>query len=250
MHFILVPGAMHGAWTWDRVGPLLQEAGHSVVARDLPGTASLEGCPPAEKVTLALWADSVADQVRELHASVDGPIIVVGHSRGGLVIGEVAERVPDLLAGLIYVTALLVPPGMTGRQASGASPASGSANEKADSQCDVQQEATATLDPATARHLLYHRCNDDDAAWATERLCAEPIAPLLTAASVTAERWGRVRRAFIACSDDRLLTPERQVGMLARVPCDPIISLDCDHSPFLSAPTTLVAAMIEIANSF
>ena len=103
MEFVLVPGAMHGAWTWDRVKPLLQAEGHFVIAEDLPGMASRADDPPADQVTLALWAETVADQVRAAHARRNGPVVLVGHSRGGLVIGEVAERVPDLLAGLVYV---------------------------------------------------------------------------------------------------------------------------------------------------
>jgi hypothetical protein len=59
-----------------------------------------------------------------------------------------------------------------------------------------------------------------------------------------------VRRAFIACSDDRLLTSERQAMMLAAVPCDPVITLNSDHSPFLSMPDALVAAMTDIADGF
>ena len=34
---ILVPGAMHAAWTWDRVSPLLEQAGHEAIALNLPG---------------------------------------------------------------------------------------------------------------------------------------------------------------------------------------------------------------------
>jgi pimeloyl-ACP methyl ester carboxylesterase len=247
MHFVLVPGAMHGAWTWDRVKPLLEAGGHRVIAEDLPGMASLAGQPPAEQVTLALWADAVADQVRVAYAQENGPVILVGHSRGGLVIGEVAERVPDLLAGLIYVTALLVPPGMTGREASGVSPA---AAGNGSNRGRAPVAAVASIDPAIARPLLYHRCTEADAAWAIERLCAEPMTPLGTAATVTPERWGLVPRAFVACSDDRLLTPERQNMMLATVPCDPVVTLDSDHSPFLSAPDALAAVMIEIADDF
>lgn len=35
--FVLIPGAMHGGWTWERIVPLLEAAGHEAVAPDLPG---------------------------------------------------------------------------------------------------------------------------------------------------------------------------------------------------------------------
>ena len=140
---------------------------------------------------------------------------------------------------------------MTGREASGVSPAVNDApNGRTAGLGNAPIEAAVTLDPAIARHLLYHRCTEVDAAWATERLCAEPMIPLGTAVTVTPMRWGQVPRAFIACSDDRLLTPERQARMLAAVPCDPVITLDSDHSPFLSMPDALVATMIDIAVGF
>jgi pimeloyl-ACP methyl ester carboxylesterase len=106
--FVLIPGAMHGRWTWDRIVPRLEAAGHEVIAPDLPGMGTNQSIP-VEEVTLADWGDFVADQVRAAKA----PVVLAGHSRGGLVIGEAAERVPDRLAGLIYLTALLVPPGQS-----------------------------------------------------------------------------------------------------------------------------------------
>ena len=39
--FVLIPGAMHGRWTWDRIVPQLEAAGHDVTAPDLPGMGSL-----------------------------------------------------------------------------------------------------------------------------------------------------------------------------------------------------------------
>lgn len=235
--FILVPGAMHGAWTWDRVRPHLEAAGHRVVAEDLPGMASRAGDPAAEDVTLALWGEAVADLVR----AAEGPVILAAHSRGGLVIGEAAQRVAERIAGLIYVTALLVPPGMTGREASGVSPAEPG---------EQPMLADLKLPPDVARQLFYQRCTPEDADWAIARLCAEPSRPLRDPATVSWDRWGRVPRAFIACSDDRVLTPERQAAMLAAVPCDPVVTLDSDHSPFLHKPEELADAMLRMAEGF
>ena len=233
--FVLVPGAMHGKWAWDRVTPCLERAGYDVVAEDLPGVASKLGAPPLDAVTLDLWADFVAGLVR----AADGPVMLAGHSRGGLVIGEAAERVHDRLAGLVYVTALLVPPGETGLQASGATaaPAHGGT------------QFARSLDPAVTRASLYHRCSAADAAWASARLCAEPMRPLNTPTSARWDGWGSVPRAYIACSDDRLITPERQHAMLEAVPCNPVVTLDSDHSPFLSMPEELAEAMVAVARS-
>lgn len=233
--FVLIPGAMHGAWTWDRLVPLLEAAGHRAIAPDLPGMCSNHSVAP-EDVTLELWGEFVADLVR----AAEPPVVLVAHSRGGIVIGDAAERVPERVAGLIYLVALVTPPGLTGREASGL-----------EYTLDVQIPAVVDpVPPEAAIPMFYHRCAPEDAAWAASRLCPEPMRPLQTPASVTWERWGRIPRGFIACSDDRVLTPERQQRILAAAPCDPVITLDSDHSPFLAMPEKLAEVMLEMADDF
>lgn len=231
--FVLIPGAMHGRWTWDRIVPRLEAAGHEVIAPDLPGMGTNQSIP-VEQVTLADWGDFVADLVRGAKA----PVVLAGHSRGGLVIGEAAERVPELISGLIYLTALLVPPGqsladVTGHRADPDAPAIG-----------AEQLA------AMARTLFYSGCTPEDADWAISNLHREPLQVMHTPATVTWERWGRVPRAFIECSEDRVLSLDKQRDMQSAARCDPVLTLEADHSPFLCAPEALATAMLEIGKSF
>lgn len=233
---ILVPGAMHGAWTWDRVTPLLEAAGHRVIAPDLPGMGSAPGIAAAD-VTLAGWADFIAD----LAWNATGPIVLAGHSRGGLAIGEAAELVPERVAGLIYVTAMIAVPGQTGMQ-SGRDPAVQAQPGRA--------TAPPGINPDRARAIFYNRCTPEDADWAIARLEPEPPAPLNTPAAVSWERWGKVPRGYIECLQDQTLSLARQRRFQAAAPCDPVIRLDTDHSPFLSTPRPLAQAMLRIAESF
>lgn len=232
---ILIPGAMHGAWTWDRVTPLLKCAGYQVVAPDLPGMGP---CPDIsiDEVTLASWADFIADLV----VGIDGPVILVGHSRGGLVIGETAERFPERISGLIYVTAMIALPGQTG-MAAGRDPAVPPA--------PIAPRA-APLTPERAQAIFYNCCTQDDVDWAIARLEPEPPAPLNTPAGVTWARWGQVRRGYVECGQDRILSLARQRRFQAVAPCDPVILLDTDHSPFLSMPDELAEAMMKIGAGF
>jgi pimeloyl-ACP methyl ester carboxylesterase len=230
---ILVPGAMHGKWTWDRVTPLLQAAGYRVIAPDLPGMGPDPGIA-SEQVTLASWADFIADLVR----GVDGPVILAGHSRGGLVIGEAAERVPENLAGLIYITAMIVLPGQTGMTAG------------RDATAQPAATPAPAFTPERAKAIFYKCCTPADADWAVSRLEPEPPAPLNTPAEVTWARWGQVPRAYIECRQDQTLSLARQRRFQGAAPCDPVIQLDTDHSPFLSTPRELADAMVQIAAGF
>jgi pimeloyl-ACP methyl ester carboxylesterase len=231
--FVLIPGAMHGRWTWDRIVPLLEAAGHKVIAPDLPGMGTNMSIP-VEAVTLADWGEFVAGVVRDAKA----PVVLAGHSRGGLVIGEAAERVPELLAGLIYVTALLVPPGQSVADLTGHRPA----------------PDAAPPDPAAlaimARTQFYSSCSPEDADWAISNLHREPMQVISTPATVTWERWGGVPRAFIECSEDRILSLDKQRDMQSAAPCDPVLTLEADHSPFLCTPGALAKAMLAIAERF
>jgi len=89
--FVLVHGAGHGAWCWERTERDLAARGHSSVAVDLPLTS--------------LEEDAAA--VSECLDSLDGQAILVGHSYGGLVISKAAGDRTDV-EQLVYVAAVLV----------------------------------------------------------------------------------------------------------------------------------------------
>ena len=85
---VLIHGAWHGAWCWDRVVPQLETAGVPTVAVDLPGHgASTE--PLGDLYTHAAF-------VRDLLDGIDGPIVLCGHSYGGAVISEAAAGVDSV----------------------------------------------------------------------------------------------------------------------------------------------------------
>ena len=53
--YVLVHGAWHGAWCWNKVVPLLKKEGHATVTLDLPGHG--EDNTPIQEVTLQAYAD-------------------------------------------------------------------------------------------------------------------------------------------------------------------------------------------------
>ena len=64
---------------------------------------------PLSEVTLGRWADQIAEIVQ----AQDEPVMLLGHSRGGIVISEVAQRVPNSISLLIYLSAFLLQDGET-----------------------------------------------------------------------------------------------------------------------------------------
>jgi pimeloyl-ACP methyl ester carboxylesterase len=232
-HFILIAGAWHGSWCWKRVAPLLRAAGHLVDTPQLPAMGTDNGDP--RQVTLASWARFVADKVE----AAPERVILVGHSRAGVVISQAAELVPDRIRRLVYLSAYLLPAGRT--MAAEARADTGSL--VAPNMVPEDSGVTCTLRAQVIREAFYGRCSDADATWAAAQLRPEPLKPLVTSPRVTAENFGRVPRAYVECTADRAVTLESQRRMQAALPCDPVITLDADHSPFISAPAALAEAL-------
>ena len=105
--FVLVHGAWHGAWCWEKVVPLLEEAGHDVVVPDLPGHG--EYGTPMPELSMQGYAERVVRAVDE----ASEPVILVGHSMGGIVVSLVAEARPDRVRKLVYLTGFLLEDGKT-----------------------------------------------------------------------------------------------------------------------------------------
>jgi pimeloyl-ACP methyl ester carboxylesterase len=233
--YILVSGAWHGGWCWERVVPLLEAAGHRVLAPNLLG---MGGDPtPLAEVSLAVWAEQIAALAR---AQAE-PVILLGHSRGGIVISEVAERVPDHIATLVYLTAFLVPSGET-------LASTGAKQPRTDAAAIAVRgpDGTSTLNLDAVGAVLYNTTPPDWVERAKSRFTPEPVAVFGTPLSLTAAGFGRVPRAYIECSQDNIVPLALQREMQRVLPCAPVITLGTDHSPFYSAPQELAAALLSL----
>jgi pimeloyl-ACP methyl ester carboxylesterase len=237
--FILVHGGAHGGWCWNKLVPELESRGHRAIAPDLPGMG--DDRTPIDKVTLSGWGEFVAEIAR----GTGEPAVLVGHSRGGPVIGEAAERAPEATLGLIYITAVLIPEGISTMGAF-----AGQASYLMEKVTMTADRLAFVFDRDVANKCFYNRAAIADAEAALDRLCPEPIAPNHEPMSVTSERWGRIPRAFIECADDKALPLAFQRRLHEALPCDPVVTLDSDHSPFLSMPSELADHLTAIAADF
>jgi len=237
--FVLIHGALHGAWCWESVIPLLERLGHEVVAPDLPGMGA--DTAPLAEVTLEQWSECIIDIAR----SGVGQAILVGHSRGGIVISDAAERAPNAVAGLVYVSAMLLPDNesMMGFAAK-------HMPHLGDSTIVCDDGISTRFDPSRAEQIFYNRTDPQIAAAAIDKLTPEPVAPNVTPLTLTKERFGRIRRAYIECSEDNAVPLPAQRLMQESLVCDPVVTLDSDHSPFLSCPAALAASLNEIARKW
>ena len=235
--YVMVHGAWHGAWCWYKVVPLLQGLGHAVITPDLPSLGR-DRTPPGE-VTLGTWVDHICDVVD----TTLEPVVLVGHSRAGVIISEVAERRPERIALLVYLAAFLLRDGealLPVAQRDGTSLVLPNLVVSDD-------QTSSTIKPEAIREVLYGGCSDEDVTLAGTLLVPEALAPAVTPIHVTEERFGRVPRVYIECLQDRVIPPQLQRHMYATLPCQQIVSVDTDHSPFFSAPQKLAESLTALA---
>ena len=101
--FILIHGSWHNAWNWHKVIPILQSAGHQVFAVDLPGMGRDK--TPIQEVKLATSVQKICDLID----TIEEKVILVGHSKNGIVVSQVAEYRSEKIEKLIYLAAYLIP---------------------------------------------------------------------------------------------------------------------------------------------
>lgn len=238
--FVLIHGSWHGGWCFDQVAALLRSKGHTVVAPTLPGMGGDEAALRA--VTLSGWGTYAAQQCADLKAQLHGaPVVLAGHSRGGLVVSTAAEQNPEAMDALVYICAMMLPAGM--------SRAAFKALEEPTPDFDalispVHGGAGTVVDPAGAGAVFAQLSPPELVAAALPRLLAEPHGPRSTPIAVTAERWGRLPRTYVECTADRTIPIASQRKMQAMSPGAKVVTLDSDHSPYLCCPRQLAEALI------
>jgi len=233
--FVLVHGAWHGAWCWQRVAQLLEARGHRVDAIDLPGHG--EDRTPVAGMTL----EAYAERVRRAVEAAGERVVLVGHSMGGMSVTQAAEHVPDRIAALVYVAAFLPRDGQSLPML-----AEGDPDALVLPNLVVDEAAgTVVVAPHALRDAFYGECSDEDAGLAIARLVPESLAAMGAPVSLSGRAAG-VPRVYVECLRDRAITIHRQREMHGASPCARVVSLDTDHSPFFSAAAELADLLASV----
>jgi pimeloyl-ACP methyl ester carboxylesterase len=231
---VFVHGAWHGAWCWAPVLRELAGAGVPTVAVDLPG----HGADPRPLADVA--ADTA--HVTEVLDGIDGPVVLIGHSYGGVVITGAGAH-PNV-RHLVYLAALLLDEGETAMSAAVAESDAAQLDHsgRPDLMAAVRFEddgVTCTIDPDQATAIFFADCSPEVAADAVARLGPQRMTNLGEPA--TAVAWRDRPSTYVVCEDDGAIHPGLQ-ELLARR-SDTVVRWPTSHSPFLSRPD-LVADLV------
>ena len=232
--FVLVHGSWQGAWSWDGVRDRLRARGHRVITPALPGRGSAD-----EDRSWIGHDDNLAAVLAALDADSDGPVVLAGHSLGGAVISQVADRRPDRIARLVYCAAFVLE---DGESAADVMPEqmrtaiSGLAATRGDRAIPMPWELWRTSFIQTASEQL--------ARASFQRLTPDPYRPVFEPVTLRRLVHRELPATFLAFRSDQTMPPGYwHPGMSSRLNGATITEIDGDHETPLTAPEQLADAL-------
>lgn len=239
-HFLLVHGAFHNATSWGLLIPELEALGHTVEAIDLPSHG--RDATPKASVDLGTYVRAVLDRLR---ASA-GPLVLVGHSLGGMVITQAADTFLNeggTVRQLVYIAAIVPRNGQTSADVAGQPEGEGDL-VRAHMQV-TGKPPIATFPPDFAAEAFYHECDADIIERTISALEPQPVMAFLTSASITDDR--ALDRRYILTTDDRAVPTRLQRKMASDTHFTEVVELHSDHSPMLSHARELALILDRLA---
>ena len=225
---VLVHGAWHGPWCFDHVVDGLD-------ARGVP-TLAVERRRPGPDGQLRAVTDSDENEriVRAALDQINGPIVLLGHSFGGVAI-TTAPLGNHNVKHLVYLTAMMP-------DTDGAIP-DNFANPELVAAIQEADDGSTTVEEGKIRQIFYHQCPDADVARALRELTPNEAA--ITFDAVREAAWKTIPTTYIVCTEDQALLAPGQRQLARRA--DRIAEWPTDHSPFFSNPQLLIDLLDNLA---
>ena len=221
---VLVHGFWGGAAHWAKVIGELKSRGYdNLYAVENPLTS---------------LADD-AERTRKMVAQIDGPVVLVGHSYGGKVITEMGD-LPNVKA-LVYIAAFAPDAGESAGAISQANPPAAFGNIAPDSDGYLW----------IAQHKFGESFAQDLPDDETLVMAVTQKAPIGSTFgdNVTAPAWKAKPSWYQISSADRMIHPDNQAMMSARMGAKKVITLDASHASLASRPVEVTDLSVEAAES-
>ncbi|MBL4698454.1 MAG: alpha/beta fold hydrolase [Phycisphaerales bacterium] len=239
-HYVLVHGAWEGALSWENVVPTLEEQGHQVSVVELPG--SLSNMKPIEDVTLETYISAV----KEVIDKSNDQVILVGHSLGGIVISQVAERFVDRIERLIYAAAFLLKDGTSAIEAMQSDPGGQLLPQLVFS----EDQSYAEVLESVWREVGFHDTQPEVINDVLTKLAAKQATePFMAKLDLSSERFGSVPKYIIRTATDRIFSLDLQDRMIENWSVEKVVTLESGHFPALSMPKGLANSILSITAS-
>jgi pimeloyl-ACP methyl ester carboxylesterase len=227
---VLVHGAFAESGGWEPVVERLQAEGHRVVA----------AANPLRSVAYD------AAQIRALVNTIDGPVVLVGHSYGGMVISKAAAGAGNVSA-LVYVAAFAPEEGDSGASLSGMFPGSSLGETLRPVPLpDGNQDMYVAPE-------LYHHQFVADVPEEKARLMAATQRPITAAAlnepAAGPQAWTEIQSFFLIPDADRNIPAAAHHYMAERAKGEAVVIEGASHAVFASHPSEVADLILRAART-
>lgn len=233
MKVVFVHGALvfDGAWWWHRMVEPLAALGLGSRAVELPSCVAPSGA--SEGNAGDMYTD--ADAVRSALDEEDGPVVLLGHSYGGMVITDAASGYENV-KHLVYLDSVMPEHGETMASLGGS-------REPGPWMDPRPEEGTMGIKAELTTDAFMQDCDEEAVAGALERLTRQPLA--VFGQSPRAVAWREKPSTYLVCAEDRATPPEVQREYAKRA--GRVVELPTGHHPMLSRPELLARVLAEAA---
>ncbi len=233
MKVVFVHGALvfDGAWWWHRMVRPLASLGLGSRAVELPSCVAPPGA--SGEASGDMYAD--ADAVRAALEEEDEPVMLVGHSYGGMVITDAAAG-HENVEHLVYVTSVLPDSGETMADFGG---------EPGPWMDPRPEDGTMGIKAELTPDAFMPDCDEEAVAGALKRLTRQPLA--VFGQTPRAVAWREKPSTYVVCAEDRATPPEVQREYARRA--GRVVELPTGHHPMLSRPELLARVLAEAATA-
>jgi len=231
--FMLVHGAWHGGWCWQRVAARLRSVGHAVFTPTLTGLGERSHLLRAG-IDLKTH---IADVVNVMKWEGLNDVVLCGHSYGGFVISGVAEKMEPAIRSIVFLDAFVPRNGESVRDLTG--PAVQEAVSAA------MQRGDIVIPPRPAEAF---GVNAADRAW-VDRLCVgQPIGTFTDKIALTGARDRISRKSYIRAASYANPGFDRAYAGLKSDPSWRTYEAPCGHDVMVDMPERLTEILLEAAH--
>jgi pimeloyl-ACP methyl ester carboxylesterase len=225
--FLLVPGGHHGPWVWERLQRVLADDGWPT--RTVSLRSAVEDTSAAEPLP-GMYDDAQA--IGDVLDAMDGPVIVVAHSYGGVPVTEAIAGAANVVHA-VYVAAYMLDVGEGMFQTHGVPVPDSPAGLRPPENPDLNLPAAFyDGDPA-----------NPETAEATARLVPQTVRADFE--TVTRAGWKTVANSYVIPDDDVSITGTIAESMAERA--DAVYRVPGHHAPFYSHPREFAEVLVKIA---